>query len=146
MAKTIASCFSAGDVILLDGDLGTGKTYFVKGFAEGRGSHDVVTSPTFSLANFYSTPEIELLHMDLYRVESIDEFNDLGLTDFFPQTITIVEWGLKFESVFDEYFLVSLTYSEDKKEMRGITFTFSGTRYNEIMTSILLKLPKLLPC
>ncbi len=147
IAQTIASCFNLGDLILLDGDLGTGKTYFVKGFAEGIGSADPVTSPTFSLANFYSARNgMELLHIDLYRVESVDEFNDLGLTDFFPQTITVIEWGMKFAGIFDDYFSVSLAYCSDKKDAREITLSCTGEKHIATMNSIAQKLPNLISC
>ena len=83
IARKIAPLFQPGDTIILDGNLGAGKTYFVKGFSDGFHTVDVVNSPTFSIANFYRAGLTELLHIDLYRISTIDELNDLGLFDYF---------------------------------------------------------------
>ncbi len=130
IANAISLFLNQGDLILLEGDLGAGKTHFVKGLAEGLGSKDIVTSPTFSLANFYTTNlKFELLHIDLYRISSIEEFSDLGLTDYFNQNIVIIEWGTKFSSSFDEYLLISFAYVNNHKDNREITFSYIGDKY-----------------
>jgi len=146
IAKTIASLFNSGDLIILDGDLGTGKTHFVKGFADGLCSQNLVTSPTFSIANFYNSATAQLLHIDLYRINTFDEFNDIGLYDYFSQSIVIIEWGLKFSEYFDEYFLISLAYDANETDTRKITFDCKGEKYNSIMNTLNQKLPNLLPC
>jgi len=146
IAKAIAPFFNIGDLILLDGSLAAGKTYFVKGFAEGKGSNDLVTSPTFSLANFYNCESLQILHMDLYRISTIDEFSDLGLMEYFPQTIALIEWGKKFIEYFDEYLLITFEYFENDKDIREITFSCKGDRYTEIINLFNQKLPNLLSC
>jgi tRNA threonylcarbamoyladenosine biosynthesis protein TsaE len=121
IARKTASFFRPGDLIILDGDLGAGKTHFVKGFVEGYNSEDTVTSPTFSIANFYRTGKFDIIHIDLYRISTIEEFEDLGITDYFDTSIVLIEWGKKFADYFDEYTLVSFEtkgYNE-----RLITFT-----------------------
>jgi len=130
IAQKAARFFHPGDLIILDGDLGAGKTHFVKGFTEGFSSKDLVTSPTFSIANFYRTGGFDILHIDLYRISTIEEFKDLGLTDYFDQSIVLIEWGLKFADYFDEYMLVSFESKGDNERL--ITFTGNSKKIDEI--------------
>lgn len=81
-----------GDVVLLLGELGAGKTTFVRGVAEGTGSHADVASPTFQLVRIYPG-RVQLAHVDLYRVESSSELRDLGLDELAEQGAVVVEWG-----------------------------------------------------
>lgn len=73
LAKQIASTLKGGEVILLSGDLGAGKTTFTKGLAKALGIDDEVTSPTFTILNVYEDGRLKLNHLDMYRVESADE-------------------------------------------------------------------------
>ncbi|MDR0768941.1 MAG: tRNA (adenosine(37)-N6)-threonylcarbamoyltransferase complex ATPase subunit type 1 TsaE [Dysgonamonadaceae bacterium] len=134
IARTIAPLFHAGDLIVLSGDLGAGKTHFVKGFTEGYHSKDLVTSPTFSIANFYRTNQFDILHIDLYRITTIEEFLDLGLTDYFDQSVVLVEWGTKFADCFEDYMLISL--ASKKYNERLITFAGNGGKYESIIEHI----------
>lgn len=109
IAAALAPLFREGDLIALDGELGAGKTQFVKGFADARGCKDDVTSPTFSIANFYRSPTGDLLHADLYRLETPAEYEELGLEDYFPKVVALVEWGLKFPGYLEPSLLVSFT-------------------------------------
>jgi len=81
-----------GDVVLLTGALGAGKTTFVRGVARGTGSRADVASPTFQLVRIYPG-RVQLAHVDLYRVESIAELRDLGLEELTDQGAVVVEWG-----------------------------------------------------
>ncbi|MDR0766066.1 MAG: tRNA (adenosine(37)-N6)-threonylcarbamoyltransferase complex ATPase subunit type 1 TsaE [Odoribacteraceae bacterium] len=127
IASLLSPLFRAGDVIVLDGELGAGKTCFVKGFAEARGCTGEVTSPTFSIANFYRTTGEEILHVDLYRVETTGEYEDLGLEDYFPRVVTLVEWGLKFPGWLDASLVVSFR-REAGSDRRVMTFRCPGER------------------
>lgn len=82
----------AGDVVLLVGQLGAGKTTFVRGVARGIGSTADVASPTFQLVRIYPG-RVQLAHVDLYRVESSAELHDLGLEELASQGAVVVEWG-----------------------------------------------------
>jgi tRNA threonylcarbamoyladenosine biosynthesis protein TsaE len=82
----------AGDVVLLTGELGAGKTTFVRGVAEGTGSKAAVASPTFQLVRIYPG-RVQLAHVDLYRVESSSELRDLGLEELALSGAVVVEWG-----------------------------------------------------
>jgi tRNA threonylcarbamoyladenosine biosynthesis protein TsaE len=81
-----------GDLLLLAGDLGAGKTTFVRGVARGAGSSAHVASPTFQLVRVYKG-RIQLAHVDLYRIEADGELGDLGLDELLDQGAVLVEWG-----------------------------------------------------
>jgi tRNA threonylcarbamoyladenosine biosynthesis protein TsaE len=84
----------AGQVIGLSGDLGAGKTQFVKGFARGLGITARVQSPTFALVNEYSGGRLPLYHLDLYRLETAAQINSAGLDEYLsPDGVTIIEWA-----------------------------------------------------
>lgn len=85
-----------GDLILLAGDLGAGKTTFVRGVARGAGSRAHVASPTFQLVRVYSGP-VQIAHVDLYRLEAGAELADLGLDELLDQGAVLVEWGDRLE-------------------------------------------------
>jgi len=86
----------AGDVVLLTGELGAGKTTFVRGVAQGTGSKAPVASPTFQLVRVYPG-RLQLAHVDLYRIENSAELRDLGLEELAEQGAVVVEWGDRIE-------------------------------------------------
>ena len=92
LAKSIAPLLKHGDVLLLYGDLGTGKTFFTKHLCHFLGIEETVSSPTFVLLNQYCSGEVVVNHYDLYRIKTADEALDLGINDFLHNSITIIEW------------------------------------------------------
>jgi tRNA threonylcarbamoyl adenosine modification protein YjeE len=86
-----------GDLVLLAGDLGAGKTTFVRGVVRGSGSPAHVASPTFQLVRVYSGP-VQIAHVDLYRLEAGAELGDLGLEELLDQGAVLVEWGDRLEA------------------------------------------------
>ena len=92
LAENIESEKFPGMVICLDGELGSGKTVFVKGFAKSLGIEDNITSPTFNIVKEYQAGELPLYHMDVYRLEDTNE--DIGFADYFSaDAVSIVEWS-----------------------------------------------------
>ena len=90
-AAEYAKTLSAGDVVLLDGDMGAGKTVFAKGVAKGMGIFDEVTSPTYAYMNDYDG---RLFHYDCYRIQSPRQAENLGLADYFELGgVSLVEWS-----------------------------------------------------
>jgi tRNA threonylcarbamoyladenosine biosynthesis protein TsaE len=95
VAARVARLLQPGDVILLDGGLGAGKTTFVQGLAEALGVGPAVTSPTFVLMNIHPTAAgFDLVHADLYRLERLSEVVDLGVAEMVDGgAVAVVEWG-----------------------------------------------------
>ena len=131
--KEIAQYFKEvlqfSDVVILEGNLGTGKTLFVKSIAEAKGYDGDVTSPTFNLANFYEIANGNILHIDAYRIESIKEFRDLGLYDYFDESVVFIEWGTKLIEEFSNYLLIKLEYVDGNDDHRKITFESIGNNH-----------------
>jgi tRNA threonylcarbamoyladenosine biosynthesis protein TsaE len=95
--QAFAMKVSAGDVLALTGDLGAGKTHFVKGLAAGLGASTEATSPTFTLIHEYTDGRLPLFHFDLYRLESAREVLQLGFDDYLEEGgIIVIEWADKF--------------------------------------------------
>jgi len=94
IAARLASCSIAGDVICLNGDLASGKTEFVKGFARGLGINEIVTSPTFTIVNEYKSGRLPLYHFDVYRISSIEQMQDTGYEEYFyGNGVCVIEWA-----------------------------------------------------
>ena len=97
LGRVVAGGFKGGELILLEGDLGLGKTVFAKGIAEGLGiSRDEVTSPSFTIVQEYEGGRFPMFHVDLYRIEGIEEISTLGVEEILAGGgIVVVEWGDK---------------------------------------------------
>lgn len=90
-AESYAKTLKPYDVVLLDGDMGAGKTHFAKGIAKGLGVQEEVTSPTYAYMNDYDGV---LFHYDCYRIESVEQAENLGLADYFDMGgICLIEWS-----------------------------------------------------
>ena len=107
---------SQGDLLLLEGDLGAGKTTFVRGVARGAGSSAHVASPTFQLVRVYSG-RVQVAHVDLYRLEAGAELADLGLDELLDNGAVVVEWGDRLEA--PEAALLSIEHlGGDRRRLR----------------------------
>ena len=94
VARVVAEALRGGDVVLLIGDLGAGKTTFTKAVAEALGVTESVTSPTFTLLRTYTTPALTLIHVDAYRLEGPAGLDDLALPELLDDNgCAVVEWG-----------------------------------------------------
>lgn len=112
LAKKIADNLKGGEIILLNGDLGAGKTTFTKGLAKALGINDVVTSPTFTFMKQYLSGRIPLYHFDMYRVEEEDELYELGLSEYlYLNGVCVIEWN-KFENI-ENPIVINITVNED---------------------------------
>ena len=125
-----------GDVICLQGDLGAGKTTFVQGIAQGWGSVDAVTSPTFILVNEYRrADESQLFHMDAYRLDSPAEAELLDLDSMLADGALIVEWPERMDGLIPaERLWINIEHMDE--ETREMKFKSSGVRYDALLETI----------
>ena len=92
-ASNLASKLNVGDVVVVSGDLGSGKTKFTEGFLKYFNLDDEISSPTFSIVNEYKKDDLNIYHFDVYRLEDVDEFYAIGGEEYFSSGICIIEWG-----------------------------------------------------
>ena len=135
LAENIESEKFPGMVICLDGELGSGKTVFVKGFAKALGIKETITSPTFSLVKEYYDGEMPLFHMEVYRLD--DSNKNFGLDDYLNQDgICIIEWPEMIENQLPEERLdIKIKVIDD--ETRVLVFTPYGQQYEELCEAVL---------
>lgn len=96
-AATLAPFLRAGDIVMLNGDLGAGKTQFVQGVAHAMGVDASVVSPTFNIVLEYTGSDLNLSHFDLYRLDSSDQLEDIGYWEILEgDGVSFIEWGDKF--------------------------------------------------
>lgn len=94
VGTAIAAVLGPGDVVILTGELGSGKTAFTRGVATGLGSDDAITSPTFTIMRPHRTGGPMLLHLDAYRLDGPDDAEDLGLLELLDDgAVAVIEWG-----------------------------------------------------
>ena len=118
LAVALGKLLSKGDVLLLRGDLGSGKTTFTKFLVGSWGGAEEISSPTFGLVNVYERGnQVNIWHYDLYRIRSLDEIYELGIEESLKLGITIVEWPEILDSiVFQEKTTISLAQDGNKRE------------------------------
>lgn len=125
VGRALALVLQAGDLVLLAGELGAGKTELAKGIGEGLGVDDTVVSPTFTLAREYDAP-IPLVHVDVYRLERVQEVVDLALEER-DDAVTVVEWGDAASSAFPADRLeIELVRTDGGEDDRSMTFETRG--------------------
>ena len=95
----LAKKLKNGDIVILSGDLGSGKTKFTEGFLTYFGLEDEISSPTFTIVNEYSKNDINIYHFDVYRLEDLDEFYAIGGSEYFEKGICLIEWGELLEPI-----------------------------------------------
>ena len=132
IAAALADVSRAGDVIVLAGEMGAGKTAFAQGFGRALGITEAITSPTFTLVHSYPIPgtKRELHHADLYRLETNNDVDDLALHELaeFGGTV-LIEWGDVAAAAIGDHLEVRLEFDDDLEESRVITITATGSRW-----------------
>ncbi|KRN27661.1 UPF0079 ATP-binding protein ydiB [Lactobacillus selangorensis] len=131
--KELGPLVQPGDVILLDGDLGAGKTTFTKGLAQGLGIKRHIKSPTFTLIREYQEGRIPLYHMDMYRLEQTGAA-DLGLEEYFDgDGVSVIEWSQFVKDLLpDDYLMVHLEKDPDDDNRRMLTIEGKGPHYQKL--------------
>lgn len=138
IGEKLAAYLAPQDLILLDGDLGAGKTTFTKGLAKGLGITRPIKSPTFTIIREYQDGRIPLYHMDVYRLEE-GGGDDLGLEEYFNgDGVNVVEWS-KFVSdeLPDDYLRIIFRRDDSEGDnVRTLTFEATGHRFEQLIDDI----------
>ena len=136
VAGALAPLLRPGDSILLKGALAGGKTAFVQELVAALGSEAEVTSPTFTLAQFYPIPAGTFLHIDVYRLSSVAEFRDLALDDYISESISAIEWGDIVEHDFPNSLTIDFEFVENEDNWRKLTFSAATERWQPVLVSL----------
>lgn len=121
----LASSLRPGDIVLLAGGLGCGKTLFTRGVATGLGVDEPVVSPSFVLVRVYSSGFMPVVHVDVYRLGSMNEFDDLDVLEMSSNGLLIIEWGEAVESALPEDHL-RIDFEIEEDESRVLRFVGHG--------------------
>ncbi|RJP53188.1 MAG: tRNA (adenosine(37)-N6)-threonylcarbamoyltransferase complex ATPase subunit type 1 TsaE [Anaerolineaceae bacterium] len=132
----LGGMLQAGDVICLQGNLGAGKTTFTQGLAQGWGSLDTVSSPTFILVNMYRRADGgRMFHLDGYRLDSAPEAEELDLDSMLAEGALVVEWPERLDDLIpSEHLWIGFEHIED--ETRQMKFHARGIRYDGLLDGI----------
>jgi len=122
IGKQFASKLKGGDIVCLNGDLGAGKTVFIKGVASGLGITGEITSPTFSIMNIYKLDGMNICHYDVYRIENEAEAEHMGLDEAFgaSNNICIIEWADNIKGILEYYKTIEVNIKKIDEGTRQI--------------------------
>ena len=127
IAKEIASQLKVKDIIILEGDLGAGKTKFTEGILEYFNLQDEISSPTFTIVNEYNTSKFNIYHFDVYRLSDIDEFYAMGGEEYFEKGICIIEWGEIIEECLPkDYIKINISRDLENENIRKLDIKMYG--------------------
>ncbi|MBR4038649.1 MAG: tRNA (adenosine(37)-N6)-threonylcarbamoyltransferase complex ATPase subunit type 1 TsaE [Clostridia bacterium] len=139
LGYALGACLRAGDVVLLEGEMGAGKSVLTRAAARGMGVCGPVPSPTFTILNIHDGREMKLYHFDLYRLEGEDALYEMGLDEFIPARdgVSLIEWPqMAQEAMPPDHLAIDIRYANDGMA-RAITLVPSGAfdeaRISEIL-------------
>lgn len=140
VAGAIAEVLGHGDLIVLSGDLGSGKTAFTKALGASLGVDEPITSPTFTLVREY-VGRMPLHHLDVYRLEDLAEVADLGLSELLDEGVTVIEWGAAIAPSLPLDFLeIRLDLVEGDPDARHVELIGVGSRWGDLVVSVVAAL------
>ncbi len=132
-AYKLASKLNACDVIVLNGDLGSGKTKFTEGILKYFGLGNEISSPTFTIVNEYNAENFNIYHFDVYRFSDSSEFYAIGGEDYFSQGLCIIEWGnLISDALPNEYIEINFEKIDADDNYRLLKIHTVGNKYDGI--------------
>lgn len=139
-AAAVARVVADGDVVLLNGTLGAGKTTFTQAFARELGVCEAVVSPTFTIVNTYESGRIPLHHFDVYRLNVVEELDDVDfweLVDASTPGVSVVEWASRFaDDMPDEALSITIAPCSEGSDVRTLQFEAFGVRAEEALEAI----------
>ena len=131
--ESLGKRLKKGDILCLNGDLGAGKTTLTKSIGIGLGVEEYITSPTFALINEYRG-NLPVYHFDVYRLENVDELDDLGFDEyFFGEGVCIIEWAEKIEKMLPKEIIVLDIGKGETVDKRIVSISGRGNRYKEVL-------------
>ena len=133
IATLLAALLKAGDVVLLDGVLASGKTFLVRKVVESLGTKDEISSPTYAIANIYQCKPCDVLHVDAYRLKNDHDFHNLGLELEIEASICLIEWGSRVQNAFDDFLKISIELKKKKAGGRSFAIVAHGPRALELL-------------
>lgn len=129
-ALKFASKLTKKDIVVLSGELGSGKTKFVQGVLKYFGLENEISSPTFTIVNEYHAKDNHIYHFDVYRLADTDEFYAIGGEEYFEQGICLIEWGEILESILPkDYIKVTFRKDNENEEYRELQIEPFGEKY-----------------
>ena len=135
-AKKFASKLNKKDVIVLSGDLGSGKTKFTEGILSFFGLENEISSPTFTIVNEYSKDDIKIYHFDVYSLEDSSEFYEIGGDEYYENGICIIEWGEIIEDALpNDYIKIDFSRNLDDENSRTLNIQSIGSKYDTLVDS-----------
>ena len=138
VAARLADVLRPGDLILLTGGIGSGKTTFVQAVAESLGVAEQVTSPSFVLHAVYESGQVPLSHVDLYRLDTTDEIEAVGFEESLDTAVTVVEWADRYAGFEAPYLAVALDLGP-REDDRLLTITPEGGDWLERLNGAFLE-------
>lgn len=137
IANILASKLDSGDILILSGDLGSGKTKFTEGFLSFWNLENEISSPTFTIVNEYNKDNINIYHLDVYRLDDIDEFYAIGGMEYFSSGICIIEWGELIEDILPKNY-IKINFSKDDKNesIRYLKFKAYGEKLQNVLKEL----------
>ena len=137
IATRLASKLERGDIVVLSGDLGSGKTKFTEGFLSYWDLDDEISSPTFTIVNEHSKDNTNIYHLDVYRLSDSDEFYAIGGTEYFTNGICVIEWGELIEDILPQnYIKISFSKDENDDSIRYLNFKAYGERLTTVIKEL----------
>jgi len=135
IGKSLATLLNKGDIVVLTGELGSGKTKFVEGFLQNYNLQDEISSPTFNIVNEYISNKNSIYHFDVYRLADSDEFYAIGGEEYFEKGICLIEWG---EMILDvlpqDYIHIKILKSSEDENLRAFEFEVNeNSKYVEVL-------------
>ena len=141
LAKVFAQMLKKGDILILSGELGSGKTKFTEGFLSYFNLENEISSPTFTIVNEYKKDNINIYHFDVYRLEDSSEFYEIGGEEYFDNGICIIEWGELIRDVLQkDYIEIDFSRSEENENSRILNVLSVGNKYDKLINELKIKI------
>lgn len=138
IGRKLASLLKKGDVVVLTGELGAGKTKFVEGFLKHYNLQDDISSPTFNIVNEYVQNTNSIYHFDVYRLEDSDEFYAIGGEEYFEKGICLIEWGeLILDALPNDFIHITFNKNHSNENERTIELKVNdNSKYKNILEKL----------